>query len=68
VLADVGNSGPATLSIREYYQQLVDAVNAKDRAGFNTTITDYWGRGLSYQLFNATDGAPGKYQQIHQVL
>ncbi|KAK5658985.1 hypothetical protein OQA88_1071 [Cercophora sp. LCS_1] len=50
--------GPATLSIREYYQQLRDAVEGKANAGFNTTITDYWGRALSYQLFNATDGAP----------
>ncbi|KAG7287649.1 hypothetical protein NEMBOFW57_007162 [Staphylotrichum longicolle] len=50
--------GPATLSIREYFQQLTDAVDAKANAGFNTSITDYWGRALSYQLFNATDGAP----------
>ncbi len=59
VLANVTNTGPATLSIREYYQQLTDAVDAKVKAGFNTSITDYWGRALSYQLFNATDGAPG---------
>ncbi|KAK3896880.1 lysophospholipase catalytic domain-containing protein [Staphylotrichum tortipilum] len=50
--------GPATLSIREYYQQLTDAVDVKEGAGFDTSITDYWGRALSYQLFNATDGAP----------
>jgi lysophospholipase len=61
VLANSGNAGPATLSIREYYQQLTDAVDAKSEAGFNATITDYWGRALSYQLFNATDGAPGAY-------
>jgi lysophospholipase len=51
--------GPATLSVREYYQQLQDAVDAKFDAGYNTTITDYWGRSLSYQLVNASDGGPG---------
>jgi len=47
------------LTIRDYYQQIRDAVHAKADAGFNTTITDYWGRALSYQLVNATDGGPG---------
>lgn len=32
------------------------AVDKKESAGYNTTITDYWGRGLSYQLINAPDG------------
>lgn len=41
-----------------YYGALVDQVKGKDDAGFNTTITDYWGRALSYQLINATDGGP----------
>jgi lysophospholipase len=41
-----------------YYSSLTDAVNGKEDAGFNTTITDYWGRALSYQLINATDGGP----------
>ncbi|KAB5517401.1 lysophospholipase catalytic domain-containing protein [Coniochaeta sp. 2T2.1] len=50
--------GPATLTIRDYYQQIQDAVRAKADAGYNTTITDYWGRALSYQLLNATDGGP----------
>ncbi|KAL2130389.1 hypothetical protein VTI74DRAFT_6534 [Chaetomium olivicolor] len=51
--------GPATLSISDYYRELQDAVDAKGNAGYNTTITDYWGRSLSYQLVNATDGGPG---------
>ncbi|CAK7230681.1 Lysophospholipase 1 [Sporothrix bragantina] len=51
--------GPATLSTVQYYRQLFDSVQAKEDAGFNTTITDYWGRALSYQLFNATDGGGG---------
>lgn len=41
-----------------YYKTLVDLVDDKENAGFNTTITDYWGRALSYQLINATDGGP----------
>lgn len=55
--------GPSTSSIQlfdsvGYYKELLNAVNNKGDAGFNTTITDYWGRALSYQLINATDGGP----------
>ncbi|KAH7110130.1 lysophospholipase, partial [Dendryphion nanum] len=50
--------GPATLSATKYYDQIVDEVENKENAGFNTTITDLWGRGLSFQLFNASDGGP----------
>lgn len=35
-----------------YYNQLREAVDAKDDAGFETSITDVWGRALSYQFFN----------------
>ncbi|EME87150.1 uncharacterized protein MYCFIDRAFT_201016 [Pseudocercospora fijiensis CIRAD86] len=41
-----------------YYATLGDAVHGKEAAGFNTTITDYWGRALSYQMINAMDGGP----------
>ena len=41
-----------------YYSALQDAVSNKEDAGFNVSITDYWGRALSYQLVNATDGGP----------
>ena len=51
--------GPAELSIGQYYRQLSDAVDAKAGAGYETTITDFWGRALSYQLYNASDGGPG---------
>ncbi|PSK34132.1 Lysophospholipase 1 [Elsinoe australis] len=61
-----GNSifeGPETGSIQllssaSYYQTLVDQVGGKSSAGYNTTITDYWGRGLSFQLVNASAGGP----------
>lgn len=41
-----------------YYSTLLDNVQSKEDAGFNTTLTDYWGRALSYQLVNATNGGP----------
>lgn len=61
-----GNSileGPASsniqlLSTAQYWNNLYDTVNAKADAGFNTSITDYWGRALSFQLVNASDGGP----------
>lgn len=37
----------------------MDEVDDKDKAGFDRSITDYWGRMLSYQLINATNGGPG---------
>jgi len=61
-----GNSifqGPASngiqlLNTANYYQTIVDQVQGKDNAGFDTTVTDYWGRALSFQLINATGGGP----------
>jgi lysophospholipase len=42
----------------QYYQYIGDAVSGKSSAGFETTITDYWGRALSFQLVNASEGGP----------
>ena len=61
---EFGNSifeGPATGSVQvfdtaQYYNQIYNAVDGKSNAGFNPSITDYWGRALSYQLINASDG------------
>ncbi|KAI5455634.1 lysophospholipase catalytic domain-containing protein [Mariannaea sp. PMI_226] len=50
--------GPANLSTTRYYRELQQSVKSKADAGFNKTITDYWGRALSYQLVNASDGGP----------
>lgn len=36
----------------KYYQSLRTAVEGKANAGFETSITDVWGRALSYQFFN----------------
>lgn len=49
------------LSTADYFANLVNTVNSKvdSTAGnFNSSITDYYGRGLSFQLINASDGAP----------
>ncbi|KAF2212295.1 hypothetical protein CERZMDRAFT_97572 [Cercospora zeae-maydis SCOH1-5] len=53
-------TGPESgiISSVDYYADLLDQVGGKRDAGFNTTITDYWGRALSYQIVNATDGGP----------
>lgn len=61
-----GNSifeGPDTggiqiLSSADYYSTITDEVSKKRDAGFEVSITDYWGRALSFQLINATDGGP----------
>ncbi|KAI5963652.1 uncharacterized protein KGF55_002532 [Candida pseudojiufengensis] len=39
-----------------YYYGLRQAVLAKDNAGFDTTITDIWGRALSHQFFEDDSG------------
>jgi lysophospholipase len=52
-------SGPEQYPLLVYYDDIFDSVGAKDDAGYERSITDYWGRMLSYQLINATDGGPG---------
>lgn len=60
----LGNSifqGPNKGSIQvldtaDYFATIVNEVAAKKEAGFQTSITDYWGRALSFQIINATDG------------
>ncbi|CAG8971418.1 hypothetical protein HYALB_00002000 [Hymenoscyphus albidus] len=64
----LGNSifeGPDTqgiqvLSTADYFRTISDEVSTKANAGlgFNTSITDYWGRALSFQLVNASNGGP----------
>ena len=55
--------GPATSSFQifdpaHYFDNIYNDVGDKHDAGFNTSVTDYWGRALSYQLVNASDGGP----------
>lgn len=62
---EFGNSvveGPAqggiqVLSTAEYFSSIYDDVDGKRNAGFDISLTDVWGRGLSFQLINASDGA-----------
>ncbi|KAL4882306.1 lysophospholipase catalytic domain-containing protein [Aspergillus karnatakaensis] len=42
----------------DYYRELLDDVGGKADEGFQVSITDYWGRALSYQLIDANDGGP----------
>ncbi|KIV99337.1 uncharacterized protein PV09_08996 [Verruconis gallopava] len=42
----------------DYFTTIYDQVQGKEDAGYNTTLTDYWGRALAYTLINATDGGP----------
>ena len=58
------------LSTVQYYDDLYNTVNGKVNAGFgfNSSLTDYWGHALSYQLVNASDGGPGTALKKLQVL
>ncbi|KAF2749794.1 lysophospholipase [Sporormia fimetaria CBS 119925] len=58
ILVGPEKGGIQVLDTVQYYNNLYDTVNSKVEAGFNTSLTDYWGRALSFQLINATDGGP----------
>ncbi|KAI9766630.1 MAG: Lysophospholipase 1 [Geoglossum simile] len=59
VLAGPDKAGPQILNTADYFKDLAKMVSDKFDVGFNTTLTDYWGRGLSYQLVSGQDGGPG---------
>ncbi|KAM7222887.1 putative lysophospholipase catalytic domain containing protein [Rhypophila decipiens] len=50
--------GESFLQKTGYWFDIVEQVGDKADAGFETSITDYWGRALSYQLINAPEGGP----------
>lgn len=61
--ADSITEGPAQegiqiLNTAQYYTNIENSVDGKRDAGFETTVTDYWGRALSFQLVNASEGGP----------
>lgn len=58
VLKGPAKSGLQILNTAEYYGSLSDSVTGKQDAGFDISLTDVWGRALSFQLINATDGGP----------
>ncbi|KAK5077752.1 Lysophospholipase 1 [Exophiala xenobiotica] len=41
-----------------YYTDIYNEVQGKRDAGFDASLTDYWGRAISSQLINATEGGP----------
>ena len=52
------DGGIQLLDSTDYFDTIHDEVDDKENANYNTTITDYWGRALSFQMVNATDGGP----------
>lgn len=52
------NNGSSLLDIAKYFDNIYQAVTDKAKAGFQTSITDFWGRALSFQLIDATSGGP----------
>ncbi|KAJ4982675.1 Lysophospholipase [Stagonosporopsis vannaccii] len=48
---DLGATGKS--NGQEYFSRLLDQVTAKTDAGYNTSITDVWGRALAYQLLKS---------------
>ncbi|PGH31795.1 lysophospholipase [[Emmonsia] crescens] len=50
--------GIKILNSIDYYREIYNAVDGKRGAGFDVSLTDYWGRALSYQLINAPEGGP----------
>ncbi|KAI1496137.1 lysophospholipase [Biscogniauxia marginata] len=51
--------GISLLNSADYWRNVVDQVDDKRSAGYEVSLTDTWGRTLSYQLINALDGGPG---------
>ncbi|KAF1810692.1 hypothetical protein P152DRAFT_467719 [Eremomyces bilateralis CBS 781.70] len=51
--------GPSDINIVSYASDVYSAIDEKESAGYNISITDFWGRMLSYQLIDAPDGGIG---------
>lgn len=47
---DMGDTG--TSNALAYFEDLINQVASKIDSGFTTTLTDYWGRALSFQLLD----------------
>lgn len=50
--------GDGVVNTVEYWTGIYDQVTDKKDSSFQTSVTDYWGRALSYQLIGAPDGGP----------
>lgn len=52
----------------KYYYEVYNAINAKDDAGYDVTITDIWGKALSYQFYTSdTDGDNVTWSSIRNL-
>lgn len=60
ILEGPPSGGFQIFNTAEYFTEIFKDVEGKKDAGYDTSITDYWGRALSYQLINATDGGPAQ--------
>ncbi|KAH8199363.1 hypothetical protein TruAng_006495 [Truncatella angustata] len=49
--------GLSAVNTAEYWSELATEVSFKAE-GWDTSLTDYWGRALSYQLINDNEGGP----------
>ncbi|KAK4043717.1 lysophospholipase catalytic domain-containing protein [Parachaetomium inaequale] len=49
---------PGVFDSARYWTTVADQVSDKRDAGFETSITDYWGRALAWQLIDAPEGGP----------
>ncbi|KAI1916749.1 Lysophospholipase 1 [Ophidiomyces ophidiicola] len=58
ILQGPAKRGSSILNTIDYYRQIMDTVDTKRNASFEVSITDYWGRALSYQLIDASKGGP----------
>ncbi|KAK2803069.1 Lysophospholipase 1 [Emmonsiellopsis sp. PD_5] len=56
ILEGPSEGGIGILNTADYYSEIFDAVKGKKEAGYDISITDYWGRALSYQFINAEEG------------
>lgn len=51
-------SGLTIFNMASYWKDIIDQIDDKRSAGYEVSITDTWGRALSYQLINDLDGGP----------
>lgn len=52
----------------KYYNQVHDEIEPKVDAGFDTSLTDYWGRALSRHLVNnSNDGLQSTFSSVQNL-
>ena len=51
-------SGLTIFNMASYWKDITNQIEDKRAAGYEVSITDTWGRALSYQLINDLDGGP----------